>query len=423
VDDHAWEPDVLDRRARARRDARQIRRQRRGPAGNEARELAGSRAGRVLIGAVAAIAIATLGGLVALWPAGDQDNRPVSTAAPTTEATVERVVDAPCRGPAEQRCRQLIIGVDAARTTLTLGPVQTAPQVGPGDRIRVSKINIAPGTPDADKIEPYAFAGVDRHRSIVWLAIALALLALVALRWRGLLAVVGVGLSLLLLTSFVVPALLAGSPAILVALVGSLAVMFVTLVLTNGVGAQTLAAALGVSVTLVLTSVLALLASRLAALDGKVSEVAGALAAQNPQLSLQGIVIAGMVIGALGVLADTGVTQASAVMALRHANPLLQARELYRRALTVGRDHLSATIHTLVLAYAGASLPLLLILNASQTTVTDSLNYQDTAEPIVATVIGCAGLIAAVPLTTALAALLISRVPIAALPDAHAHGH
>ena len=75
------------------------------------------------------------------------------------------------------------------------------------------------------------------------------------------------------------------------------------------------------------------------------------------------------------------------------------------------------------MAYAGASLPLLLILNASQTTVTDSLNYQDTAEPIVATVIGCAGLIAAVPLTTALAALLISRVPIAALPDAHTHAH
>ena len=338
MDDHAWEPDVLDRRAGARRDARQIRRQRRRPAGNEARQLAGSRAGRVPIGAVIAIAIATLAGLAALWPAGDQDTAPVSTAAPTTAATVERVVDAPCTGPARQRCRQLIISVEAARTTLALGPVQTAPQVGPGDRIRVSKINIASGTPDADKIEPYAFAGVDRHRSVVWLAIALALLALAALRWRGLLAVVGVGLSLLLLTSFVVPALLAGSPAILVALVGSLAVMFVTLVLTNGVGAQTLAAALGVSVTLALTSVLALLASRLAALDGTVSEVAGALAAQNPQLSLQGIVIAGMVIGALGVLADTGVTQASAVMALRHANPLLQARELYRRALTVGRD-------------------------------------------------------------------------------------
>ena len=133
--------------------------------------------------------------------------------------------------------------------------------------------------------------------------------------------------------------------------------------------------------------------------------------------------IAGMGIGALRVLADTGDTQASPVMALRRANPLLQARELYRSALTVGRDHLSATIHTLVLAYAGASLPLLLALSATQSNVTDALNFQDTAEPIIATVIGCAGLIAAVPLTTALSALFISRVPVASLPHSHSHAH
>jgi uncharacterized membrane protein len=292
-----------------------------------------------------------------------------------------------------------------------------------GDQIRVSKIKIPAGTPGLGNVEPYAFAGVDRHNSVIWLAIALAALALVALRWRGLLAVLGVGLSLLLLTTFVVPALLAGRPAILVALVGSLAVMFVTLVLTNGVGAQTLAPALGISATLLLTSALAVLASNLARLDGKFSELSGTLSAENPGLSLQGVVIAGMVIGALGVLADTAVTQASAVMALRRANPILHARELYRGALTVGRDHLSATIHTLVLAYAGASLPLLLVLNASRSTITDSLNFQDTAEPIVATVIGCAGLIAAVPFTTALAALLISRVPAEALPHGHSHAH
>jgi uncharacterized membrane protein len=101
---------------------------------------------------------------------------------------------------------------------------------------------------------------------------------------NGLLAMIGVGLSLLVLTTFVVPALLAGRPAILVALVGSLAVMFVTLVLTNGVGAQTLAAALGIAATLLLTSVLAILASNLAALDGKASELSSTLSAQTPGL-------------------------------------------------------------------------------------------------------------------------------------------
>ena len=231
-------------------DARHSRRAGRQVTGREARQLAGSTAGRVLIGAVVAIAVATLVGLVALWPADrDPQRATVSTAAPTTAGTVERVVDGACPGTGGQRCRRLIITVNATRTTLALGPVETAADVRPGTRIRVSKLAIAPGTPGAEDLEPYAFAGVDRHRSVLWLALALAALALVALRRRGLLAVVGVGLSLLLLTTFVVPALLAGRPAILVALVGSLAVMFVTLVLTNGVGAQTLAAALGVSVT------------------------------------------------------------------------------------------------------------------------------------------------------------------------------
>ena len=404
--------------------SRRTARQRRRPAAHEVRHLARSTAGRVLIGAVVAIAVATLVGLFALWP--DQRAAPPSASGGsvrTTSARVDRIVDFRCPGPAAQRCRRLIVDVDNTSATLTLGPVSVAPSVHPGDPIRVVKVVLAPGTEGLDQVEPYSFVGVDRHRSVVTLAIALAGLALVALRWRGLLAVIGVGLSLLLLTTFVVPALLAGRPAILVALVGSLAVMFVTLMLTNGVGAQTLAAALGIAATLLLTSVLAVLASNLASLDGKASELATTLSAQSPGLSLQGVVVAGIVIGALGVLADTAVTQASAVMALRRADPRLHAGELYRSALTVGRDHLSATIHTLVLAYAGATLPLLLVLNATHTTLTDSLNYQDTAEPIIATVIGCAGLIAAVPFTTLLAALLISRVPIESLPESHTHTH
>jgi uncharacterized membrane protein len=129
-----------------------------------------------------------------------------------------------------------------------------------------------------------------------------------------------------------------------------------------------------------------------------------------------------MLVGALGVLADTAVTQASAVMALRRADPRLSARRLYREASVVGRDHLSATIHTLVLAYAGAALPLLLVMRQAQLPAGDALDAQAIAEPIVATLVGCVALIAAVPLTTGLAAALIARVPAGALP-AGGHGH
>ena len=130
-----------------------------------------------------------------------------------------------------------------------------------------------------------------------------------------------------------------------------------------------------------------------------------------------------MIIGALGVPADTAVTQASAVMALRRADPALSARALYRAALVVGRDHLSATIHTLVLAYAGALLPLLLIIANVRMTSVDALNMQAIAEPAIATAVGCIALIAAVPVTTGLAAGLIARIPAGHIPHGRAHPH
>jgi uncharacterized membrane protein len=211
---------------------------------------------------------------------------------------------------------------------------------------------------------------------------------------------------------------------VLVALVGSMAVMFVTLVLTNGVGAQSLAGALGIAATLGLTSALAAAFTGIAHLDGRSSELTLFLSQQDGGLSLSGVILAGMVIGALGVLADTAVTQASAVMALRRANPALGPTSLYRGALAVGRDHLSATIHTLVLAYAGAALPLLLAMRSAGVGLTDALNAQDVAEPVLATIVGCIGLIAAVPLTTGLATLLVSRLPLEVVPEGHPHhGH
>jgi uncharacterized membrane protein len=142
------------------------------------------------------------------------------------------------------------------------------------------------------------------------------------------------------------------------------------------------------------------------------------------RLSLQGIVLAGLVLGALGVLADMAVTQASAVMAPRRANPSLGPRRLYREGFAVGRDHLVATTHTLVLAYAGATLPLLLVLQSARVGTVDALNVQDLAEPIVATLVGAMALLISVPATTALSAAVVSRIPATALPDGgHAHHH
>jgi uncharacterized membrane protein len=411
-----------ERRAAQRRQRRRARGRRRPLARGEFGWLLASPAGRTLVGLVAAIAALTVIGLAVLWPRGSAE-APAQPLPRTLPAHVHDVRETDCNTPTPQRCRQIVIRVGRERSKLDLGPITAAPEVSAGDSVRVTSVPRVAGLPQPPGAPRYSFVDVERHGPIVIVLAVVAVLALIVLRWRGLLATLGVGLSLLLLVKFIVPALLEGRPAILVALTGSLAVMFVTVTLTNGLGAQTMAAALGITATLLLACALAAAGIQLASLDGRGDDLALALGQQTQTVSLTGVVLAGMIVGALGVLADTAVTQASAVMALRRADPTLSGRALYRAALVVGRDHLSATIHTLVLAYAGALLPLLLIVAHLQMTTVDALNMHAIAEPAIATAVGCIALIAAVPATTALAAALIARIPADQLPDGHAHAH
>jgi hypothetical protein len=154
--------------------------------------------------------------------------------------------------------------------------------------------------------EPYTYAGIDRRKPLLWLAVAVAALVALITRVRGVLAIVGLGLSLLLVTRFLVPALLIGRPALPVAIVGSLAVMFVTVVLTYGLSPPSLAACLGIGTCLLFAAVVDMVAADAAHLDGRSSELATFLAGTDRAISLQGVVLAGLVIGALGVLADYG---------------------------------------------------------------------------------------------------------------------
>lgn len=385
-----------------------------------------TRAGRVLTGLVLVLLVATAAGLVALWPDGDRRADPRVAAAPTLTAEVVGVRLDPCPGGTRQRCRSVDVevrGVPASerRATITLGPSEVTPDLDPGDAIRVARAAAAPG---ATSFEPYVFADRERRSPIRWLAVGFGVLIIAMARWQGALALVGFAASLGLITEFLVPAMVEGSAPVLVALVGSLAVMFVTVLLTYGLAAQSLAAILGIAVSLGLAALLGHLLVDAAALDGRGSDAANALAFTAGNVSLQGIVLAGMVLGALGVLADTAVTQASAVLALRRANPAQGPAQLFAGAFRVGRDHLVATTHTLVLAYVGASLPLLLVLETVGVTGGDALNTQDIAEPVIATLVGSIALLLSVPLTTGLAALLIARVPAAAVTatgDRHHH--
>jgi uncharacterized membrane protein len=423
VDPDEWNAEH-DRRARERAERRARRREQRV---HPSRPLLGTGWGRALAATVGLLAAATGLGLILLWPG---DVRPAThgqaLGGSTVGATVTSARDVRCDGPVAQLCRRIDVrlteGGDRGNTApITLGPVAVVSKIDPGTKVRVSRTGAAPG---ATAAEAYELVGVDRRGTLLWLLAAFAALVVVLTRWRGLLALAGFALSLALVTKFIVPAILAGSPAVLVSLVGSLAVMFVTVGLTYGVSAQSLAASLGIALSLGFAAGVGTLAVDSAALDGRSSELSSVLSQTNAAISLQGIVLAGLVIGALGVLADMGVTQASAVMALRRADPQQSVFELYRGAFTVGRDHLVATTHTLVLAYVGATLPLLLVLHTTGVGLTDALNTQDIAEPIIATLVGAMALLVSVPLTTALAAALVHRAPAAAMPDTgHSHQH
>jgi len=298
-------------------------------------------------------------------------------------------------------------------------------EVDVGDRLRVYENQLPEGAVIGGvRVDRYALADFERRSSLLWLTAAFAVLVVAAGRWRGLRALFGLAGSLAIVVLFVVPAILDGQSPLTVAFVGALAIMLVTIPLAHGLGPKTLAAMLGTAASLILTLTLANVFTGLTHLTGPSSDEALFLRATSRDISIRGLLLAGMVIGALGVLDDLTVSQSSTVMALRRANPRLGFGELFRSALAVGHDHIAATVNTLVLAYAGASLPVLLIFSISDTSFADAVNNEAVAEEIVATLVGSIGLIAAVPVTTALAALLAVRLDAGALTDEHgAHAH
>ncbi|TKK87542.1 YibE/F family protein [Herbidospora galbida] len=254
----------------------------------------------------------------------------------------------------------------------------------------------------------YAVSDHDRS-SPLWLFGAAFALAVIAFgRWKGITALIGLAITFGLLLTFVLPAILAGQPPLLVAVVGAAAIMLIVLYVTHGVSVPTSVAVIGTLVSLALTGLLSLLAIDWTHLTG-VSDDSSWLLGTSHQINTQGLLLAGIIIGSLGVLDDVTVTQAATVAELAHANPGYTARQLYRAATRVGRAHIASVINTIVLAYAGASLPLLLLISVGNEPLGEVLAGPVVAQELVRSMVGTIGLVAAVPITTALAALTCRR--------------
>jgi uncharacterized membrane protein len=256
----------------------------------------------------------------------------------------------------------------------------------------------------------YAVTDHDRSTPMIWMLVLAAAVILAFGRWRGITSLIGLAVSFAILLLFVIPAIANGSAPLLVAVVGAAAIMFAALYLTHGINVHTSVAVAGTLASLVLTGVLGVGFTALMHLTGIASDDDSYLAATQGNIDMRGLLLAGIVIGALGVLDDVTVTQAATVAEMAAAGPSTRLR-LYRAASRVGRAHVASAVNTIVLAYAGASLPLLLVISTGSQPISELLTSEFLAQEILRSAVGTIGLVASVPITTALAALVADLKP------------
>lgn len=250
-----------------------------------------------------------------------------------------------------------------------------------------------------------------RRRPLLWLFAIFAALVLIIGRWWGLSSLLSLGVSFLVIFKLILPQILAGRDPILVTILGSLLIIPVTFYLSHGFNKKTTIAIGGTLISLVIAGFLSKIFVELTHLTGYASEEAGFLQLMKGEtVNIKGLLLAGIIIGVLGVLDDITIAQAAVVEQLRRANPSLKPQELFKRAMRVGQDHIASMVNTLVLVYAGASLPLLLLFVNSPHPLTEVINYEMIAEEIVRTLVGSIALILAVPVTTLLATKVYNTI-------------
>ncbi|WP_370743265.1 YibE/F family protein [Streptomyces sp. LUP47B] len=374
--------------------------------------------------------VAVVVGLAVLWPGGApaHERTGVGFDRQTQQATVSKVVSVSCKSvnasgeaptgdtstaegsSAEQQangtCKKATIRVDTGndkgRTFTEIVQPDQSRQLHEGQKVVVAY------EPSAPRDLQYSVADVNRRLPMGLLAGIFALAVVIVGRLRGVMALVALTVSFLLLNFFVLPAILQGSNPLLVAVVGSSAIMLIALYMCHGLSARTSVAVLGTLISLILIGILGSQFIGWAALTGNTDDNTGLIHGLYPSIDMSGLLLAGVIIGSLGVLDDVTVTQTSAVWELHEANPTMGWRGLYRAGIRIGRDHIASVVNTLVLAYAGAALPLLLLFSIAQSSVGAVANSELVAEEIVRTLVGSIGLVASVPVTTVLAALVVS---------------
>ena len=272
-----------------------------------------------------------------------------------------------------------------------------------GDRVLVERTRTMEGD-DTFHVTDYVRTG-----PLLWLTLLFIAATLLLSGWQGLRSLMGMGVSLAVILIFIVPQILAGRNPLVIAIVGSVVMMGISLYLVYGWDSKTHVAVCGLLLSLIVTGLLAVWSVNWARLSGFGAEEAGFLQIAGVQLDTRGLLLAGIIIGTLGALDDIAIGQSSTIFELSKANPSLTWQELFKHGMTVGRDHIAAMVNTLLLAYVGAALPLVLMFSVFTESLGFTVNREIIAEEIVRTLVGSLGLLAGVPLTSLIAAYVARR--------------
>lgn len=278
-------------------------------------------------------------------------------------------------------------------------PIVGQPKYEPGDEVLISY------SQDFEGKDVFYISDYVRRRPLLFLFLIFVILALIVGGWRGGSSLLGLGISFLVIFAFILPQIYAGRDPVSIAIIGSLLIIPISFYLSHGFNRKTTTAIFGTLIALMITGILAKTFVGLAKLTGYASEEAAFLQVARPGIvNIRGLVLAGIIIGTLGVLDDITISQAAIAQQLKEANPKVKFKELFVRAMNVGQDHIASMVNTLVLVYTGAALPLLLLFIDNPHPFSEVINYEIIAEEAIRTLVGSIGLITAVPITTLLAA-------------------
>ncbi|HEX3929530.1 MAG TPA: YibE/F family protein [Nocardioides sp.] len=388
----------------------------------------GGRVRVVLLGFLALAALLTVVGVIALWPGHGPVDRaraeaPYAAPGVTTPNAEVLSVGPACpaggsRTKAPKGCDmvevKILDGAGKGQQASVRVPTEvTTSGIGRGDHLELLRQPAQDGQPVT-----YAYSTVRRAMPLLWLALVFVVIVLLVAGRRGAMAVVGLVISAATLYWFLFPALLSGKPGLAVACVSASAIMFVVLYSTHGVSLRTSTALAGTLVGIGLTALVGTVVIGSAHLTGIADETGGTLSTfAGSSLSFQGLLACSMVLAGLGVLNDVTITQASSVWELRAAAPGSSRREVFTGAMRIGRDHIASTIYTIVFAYAGSALVLLMLLYIYDRPILDLASTESLAEEVARTFTSAIGLVLAVPVTTAIAALIAGPRAVADHPD------